>query len=299
MTSLPAADHPAPPEHPELPDGIAPPERTPPWPPWTSIAALVAGFGAAVVAAMIIGGVGAVFGAGFNHPPPAVSILSVIAQDLCLIGSALLFARMSGPPRPSQFGLQPPKRLGSAVGWVVGGYVAFVVLSYAWLSAIGQTNAKDTITDDLGAKGSTAALIGVAFVVTVLAPLAEELFFRGYFFGALRRLGLWPAAIFTGLAFGIVHVAGSPIAFILPLALLGTVLCLLRERTGSLYPGIVLHCINNSVALSSSEHWSWQVPVVLVVAPATIALLIWAGLRAWNCIIAPVQPGARVSAPTV
>jgi hypothetical protein len=294
MTSLPAADHPAPPEHPELPDGIAPPSRTPPWAPWTALGALVGGFGAAVVAALLIGGIGAVFGASLDNPPPGVSILSVIAQDVCLIGSALLFARMAGPPRPSQFGLQPPKRIGPAVGWVVLGYLTFVLLSYAWLSAIGQTNAKDTITDDLGAKGSTAALIGVAFVVTVLAPLAEELFFRGYFFGALRRLGLWPAALLTGLAFGVVHVAGSPVAFILPLALLGTLLCLLRERTGSLYPGIALHCINNSVALSSSEHWSWQVPVVLVAAPATIALLIWLGLRAWERIAAAGRPAAAV-----
>jgi hypothetical protein len=275
MTSLPAADHPAPPEHPELPDGIAPPERTPPWPPWTSIAALVVGFGAAVVAAMIIGGVGAVFGAGFNHPPPAVSILSVIAQDLCLIGSALLFARMSGPPRPSQFGLQPPKRLGSAVGWVVGGYVAFVVLSYAWLSAIGQTNAKDTITDDLGAKGSTAALIGVAFVVTVLAPLAEELFFRGYFFTALRSWkGVWPAAILTGLVFGGIHVGSAPAPFLVPLAVFGFLLCLLYWRTGSLYPCIVLHALNNCLAFGVSQNWDWQIPVLMVAALTVIAGLI-------------------------
>jgi membrane protease YdiL (CAAX protease family) len=86
----------------------------------------------------------------------------------------------------------------------------------------------------------------------------------------------------TGLAFGLVHVFGSPLVFIVPLAFLGAMLCLLRERTGSLYPGIALHCFNNSVALSSSEHWSWQVPVVLVGAPALIALLIWAGLRVWG-----------------
>jgi membrane protease YdiL (CAAX protease family) len=167
------------------------------------------------------------------------------------------------------------------VGYVVGGYLVFVVTSYLWLAIIGEPDAKDSITEDLGAQDSTVALIAVTFVVTVCAPLAEEFFFRGYFFGALRSNGFWPAALLTGLAFGLVHVFGSPIAFIVPLALLGVALCFIRERTGSLYPGIALHCINNSVAMASSEHWSWQVPVVLVLAPACIALLIWLGLRLW------------------
>jgi hypothetical protein len=78
-----------------------------------------------------------------------------------------------------------------------------------------------------------------------------------------------------------VHVAGSPIAFILPLAFLGALLCLIRERTGSLYPGIALHCVNNSFALASNEHWDWQIPVILVAAPAAIALIVWLGLRVW------------------
>ena len=56
---------------------------------------------------------------------------------------------------------------------------------------------------------------------------------------------------------------------------------LLQVETGSLYPGIALHCINNSVAMASGEGWSWQVPVVLVVAPLCCALLIWVGLRIW------------------
>ena len=291
MSSVSAADHPAPPEHPELPDGVEPPRRhdgwPPAWPAWTAPAALVAGFGATIAATIVLGGIGALFGAGFDHPPATISILSVVVQDACLIGAALLFARMVGPPRPLQFGLNPPRRMRSAVGWVVLGYLVFITVSYLWLSAIGQTGTKDTITEDLGAKGSTAALVGVTFVVTVCAPLAEEFFFRGYFFGALRNMGLWPAALLTGLAFGLVHVAGSPIAFILPLAFLGAMLCFIRERTGSLYPGIGLHCLNNSVAMSSSEHWSWQVPVVLVAAPACIALLVWLGLRVWRPLVTP------------
>lgn len=297
MTTVPAADaYPSPPEHPERP-GSEPaagwsPDRIPPWPGWTAPAALLAGFAGALVAALLIGGVGAIFGADIGDPPASVSILSVIAQDLCLIGAALLFARMVAYPRPGQFGLRMPASIKWSALYVAGGYVAFIILSYLWLAAIGQGNTKDKIVEDLGAKGSTIALIAVTFVVTVCAPLAEEFLFRGYFFGALRKNGFWFAALFTGLAFGTVHVFGSPIAFIVPLAVLGTALCFIREKTASLYPGIALHCLNNSIAMCSSEHWSWEVPVVLILSPAAIFLLLRLGLRVWPRPSAPVTAGA-------
>jgi membrane protease YdiL (CAAX protease family) len=293
MTTVPAAGaHPAPPEHPERPSSGPVAGLIPSWPAWTAPAALLAGFAAAVVAALVIGGVGAIFGASLSDSPPSVSILSVIAQDGCLIAAALFFARIVAVPRPSQFGLRPAPLKRSAL-FVIAGYVGFVLLSYLWLSLIGRPDAKDSIVEDLGAEDSTVALIAVTFVVTVCAPIAEEFFFRGYFFGALRSHGFWFAALFTGLAFGVVHVFGSPIAFIVPLALLGTALCLIREKTRSLYPGIALHCVNNSVAMCSSEHWSWQVPVVLVLAPAAVFLLVWLGLRAW-----PVSGPTTASAPS-
>jgi membrane protease YdiL (CAAX protease family) len=278
MTSVPAAEgHPVPPERPERPSAALPP-----WPGWSAPAALFAGFAGALFCAFLISIVAAIFGADSvgDDTPAAVSILSTIAQDGCLIAAAYLFARMVGLPRPAQFGLRLPQ-LKTAVIYVVGGYVAFFAFSVAWLAIIGEADAKDTITEDLGAKDSTVALIAVTFLVCVCAPLAEEFFFRGYFFGALRRNGFWPAALLTGLTFGIVHVFGSPIAFILPLAALGAGLCLIREKTGSLYPCIALHCINNTFAMSASEGWDWQVPVVLLASAACIVLFLRLALRAW------------------
>jgi membrane protease YdiL (CAAX protease family) len=293
MTSVPAAGHPAPPDHPELPAGAAPSGGAwpPTWPGWSAPAALLAGFAGALIVGLVISLVGLIFGAKSGNPPASVSLLSVIGQDVCLVGAALLFARMTGVPRPWQFGLRPAS-FWRSLGYVVAGYLIFILASYVWLQLIGQSNTKDTITQDLGADGSTIALIGVTFVVTVCAPLAEEFFFRGYFFGALRSMGLWPAAIMTGFAFGVVHVFGSPIAFIVPLALLGTGLCLLREYTGSLYPGIALHCVNNAMAMSSSQHWGWQIPVVLIGSLAAIALIIRVGLKVWNAVEAAPRPPA-------
>lgn len=289
MTSVPApTGYPAPPEHPERPR--LPGDRheggsiIPPWPGWTAPAALLAAFTGALVFAFIISALAAPFGASLSgdDTPASVNILATIAQDACFIASGLFFARLiAPPPRKDQFGLQMPLRIKQAIAFVVGGYVAFIAVSAAWLALIGQSDTKDTIVESLGAGDSTIALLGVTFIVCVCAPLAEEFLFRGYIFGALRSNGFWPAAILTGLLFGLVHVLGSPIAFILPLALLGGGLCFIREKTRSLYPGMALHCVNNTLALGSNQHWGWQVPVAMIASLALIAGLVWLGVRYW------------------
>jgi membrane protease YdiL (CAAX protease family) len=115
----------------------------------------------------------------------------------------------------------------------------------------------------------------------VLAPVCEEFLFRGFIFGALRNWrGPWPAAILTGVLFGGVHAGSAPAADLVPLAVLGVVLCVLYERTGSLYPCIGLHALNNSIAFGSLEGWS--VPGVLalvIVALGSISLLALALIR--------------------
>ncbi|MDX6685895.1 MAG: protease family protein, partial [Baekduia sp.] len=65
MTSVPAAGHPAPPDHPELPAGVAPAgDAWPPaWPGWSAPAALLAGFAGALVVGLVISLVGLILGA--------------------------------------------------------------------------------------------------------------------------------------------------------------------------------------------------------------------------------------------
>jgi membrane protease YdiL (CAAX protease family) len=81
------------------------------------------------------------------------------------------------------------------------------------------------------------------------AAIGEELCFRGMLFGGLReRLSLVPAALAAGAVFGALH-ALTGISAVPPLIAFGFVLCLLYEKTGSIVPGILLHALNNSVAL--------------------------------------------------
>ena len=274
---------------PELPEGV---ERKPRseslrWKPWMAWAALVAAFGGALAGALVIGAIGAAAGSSFANPSPAVSISATIVQDLSFIAAALLFAGIAGRPLPEQFGLRPT-RFWPAVGWIATAFAAFYAFTLVWVSILGVSPDDTKLPDELGVKDSTFALLAVAFLVAVVAPIAEEFFFRGFFFGALRNWkGPWPAAIITGVVFGAIHLGSAEAAFLLPLAFFGFALCLLRERTGSLYPGIALHCMNNSLAFGVSQHWGWEIAALFLCALTIISLVALAVRARWTPAPAP------------
>jgi membrane protease YdiL (CAAX protease family) len=247
----------------------------------------VAAFGGALVAALAIGVVAAVAGADFSNPTPAVNITATMAQDVCLVIAAVLFAGLAGRPRPADFGLRPT-HLWRALGWMAAAFVAFYLFTSVWVAIVGGNPNDEKLPKELGADESTVALLAVAFLVSVVAPVAEEFFFRGFFYGALRNWrGMWPAAIITGLVFGGIHAGSADAEFLPPLAFFGFALCLLRERTGSLYPCIVLHCANNSLAFGVSQNWGWEIPVLFLVALALITLAAMVVRARWEATPAP------------
>ncbi len=84
------------------------------------------------------------------------------------------------------------------------------------------------------------------FIIGFLAPFLEEIIFRGFLFGTMRsRFGPRRSMVYSSLLFAALH--QSLIAFI-PILFLAFILAYLYEKTGSLWPSIVLHIINNTVA---------------------------------------------------
>jgi membrane protease YdiL (CAAX protease family) len=88
-----------------------------------------------------------------------------------------------------------------------------------------------------------------AAVVAGVAPIVEELTYRGLGFTLLARFGQTMAIILVGVLFGLGH--GLVVALPVLIAF-GIGLALLRSRTESVYPSIVLHAIFNSFALASA-----------------------------------------------
>ena len=263
------------------------------WSPWTAPVALLSGVALAAVGALIVDLPALPLGVKItsSHVPPGVVIADTAVQDVAFVAVAVFFAQLGGRALGAwQLGLRPT-RLSRAVWLVLLLLLAFLVLNVIW-SAIFHTG-KEKLLEQLGTRQSTVLLLLSAVLTCVIAPVSEEVLFRGYVFSALRNWrGTWPAAVITGVTFGAVHLGSAPTVDLVPLAALGFGLCLLYRATGSLYPCIAAHSLNNSLAFGSLEDWGWQIPVLMAAALALIGLLALALMRAGVIAPEPKPPGA-------
>jgi uncharacterized protein len=247
-----------PPDPPELPEAAA---RPPGWPAWYAPVAFVVVFGlTTVLAGMLL----AITGTDTHDSSAAVTIVGTLIQSGVFIGTAVMFASFVDKPRPWQFGLRRT-RFWPAVGWAALALFAFY-LSAVVYTAVVNPDVKQTVTEDLGADQGTAGLIIAGVVVIVVAPIAEEFFFRGFFYRALRnRFAIPVAALLDGAVFGFIHwdfSSAHGLLIVPPLALLGVILCLVYERTGSLFPAMAIHAFNNSLAYAGQVNGGWEVSVL-------------------------------------
>jgi len=94
------------------------------------------------------------------------------------------------------------------------------------------------------APGALAFYLGTG---ALLVPLAEEVLFRGFAYAGIRRLvGSGGALVLTALLFGVAHAA---LAVLLPIFVLGLMLCWLYERTGSLAAPVAAHALHNGITI--------------------------------------------------
>jgi membrane protease YdiL (CAAX protease family) len=293
MSSVPPSsfEHPGPPpSRPELPEGVWRPEPSPPqerdalprWPLWSPFAAMLGTLVVAVVGVGVIALIVELAGGDTGGDTPAgVTIGGTFVQDVALIGAAWFLAHVVDPPATAaKFGLRAP-RWRSAIGWMALAFVGFFVFGAIWTRLL-DIKETDDLPKELGADNSTVALVAVAILVCVVAPIAEELFFRGFCFTALRRtLGMLPAAVLTGMIFGAIHLGGTQVEFIVPLMVFGLFLCLLYVWTDSLLPCITLHAFNNSLALGYTQHWgAWTLLAMAGAIAAVLAITLPVARRA-------------------
>jgi uncharacterized protein len=231
-----------PPEPPELPEAARPR-----WPPWYAPVALLTSLGTILTAGLPV--LPVILVAGVSETLAAVSLLVLlIVQDGLLVGFALLFANFKRRPRAWHFGARAT-RFWPTAGWAALGLVVLVGVELAYL---GLLDVDESNVDQLG-KDSPWAGVAVALATIVVAPVAEEVFFRGFFYRALRtRLRVWSASLIDGVVFAALHFQGPDTAVILPvIAVVGVGLCLVYERTGSLFSVIAIHAAFNTFATVS------------------------------------------------
>jgi membrane protease YdiL (CAAX protease family) len=160
------------------------------------------------------------------------------------------------------------------VGWVLLAFAVMIGFEFGYIELfeIDETNVEELGEDSL------VAGFAVSLAVIVVAPVAEEIFFRAFFYRALRtRLPVLSAALIDGLVFGVLHFQGIDTAIILPvIAVFGVGQCLVYERTGSLFAVIAIHAAFNTVAMLSIA----PLPAILV---GVLVIL--------GCLVAPPRTG--------
>jgi uncharacterized protein len=172
-------------------------------------------------------------------------VLATAAVDLVLIGYALLAARASHAPVGPTLALRRVP-----LGW--GAKLALAVfLGLTVLDLVSEplvhAGKKQGIAPTHSPQGERQWLVlGLALVaLVVIAPIAEELVFRGLCFAALGRFALPASAALFALAHGL------PVLLV-PIFVAGLGIGWLRQRTGSLYPGLAVHMALNATALAAA-----------------------------------------------
>ena len=186
---------------------------------------------------------GLAFAPTTDPPPLGWAVASTAAGGLVASAYCLALARRRGGLAALGFRPASPAALGLALA-LVG---AFFLLATAWSSLVehlvGEQPVQAITRQVLADPQAWSSRLALAYGV-LLAPLVEELLFRGFLLVPLvARIGPTRGLLLTALMFGVLHAADP---WTVPLLVVfGLVLGALRLRSGSLLPPLLLHLGNN------------------------------------------------------
>jgi uncharacterized protein len=232
----PAAHVPAPPSR-RRPSWAAPsPTRTHRW----GLGAYLLAEAVFLLASVLI----RIFLIGDDQPTVGVLIIGLAAPTVLAAGTALLITRLRGNGPRIDLRLEWSWRevgLGLAFGF--GGLALTIPASIMYVAIVGQ-DASSAVGDALGGiRAGPVLAILVLLIVVFIAPMCEEILYRGLLWGGVERLaGRWVAFAVTTAMFALAHfeITRTPLLLIVAIPI-----AVARLYTGRLLPAIVAHQVNN------------------------------------------------------
>ncbi|HEX6022784.1 MAG TPA: type II CAAX endopeptidase family protein [Solirubrobacter sp.] len=206
--------------------------------------------------------------------PNGLTLVLMAVQNIGFIFGAWIAVRLAlNATPPEQFGLRRVRGIGRAIGLAAAVYGAFWFVTVVLTLAFGQPD-EQALVSDLKDEDSLGALIAFAVLLCVVAPIAEELFFRGFMYTILApRIGYVWAALLVGTLFGLGHAFGAELIAVVALSAFGIGLCVLYWRTQSIIPCMALHALNNSITFGVVKDPSPLLFAGVVVASVGIVTL--------------------------
>jgi hypothetical protein len=184
---------------------------------------------------------------------PDLESLGAVLTLQAIVAAAMIYvpfqvARAEGFADPRELGLGPS--VASPVKTAALAYLAY--LGCAILISALLSPEQEDITRELGADQGALGALAAFFLIVIAAPVAEEVFFRGFLFAGIRSQAPFAiAALVSSGIWGLFHFTGEdswPV--VLQLSVFGVILAAVYERTGSIRPTIALHMINNGIAFA-------------------------------------------------
>lgn len=140
-----------------------------------------------------------------------------------------------------------PRALGLAAAAIAAIYLCEAIVS---LIPLPQSPGKEQgLTPTHWESAHAGAFAANLVLFALVAPFVEELTFRGLGQSLLLFLGRWQSIIIVGFAFGLAHGLLEALLVLVPF---GIVLAYLRDRTDSVYPGMIVHGLFNGIALAAA-----------------------------------------------
>jgi membrane protease YdiL (CAAX protease family) len=175
-------------------------------------------------------------------------VLLISTQAALLLVSWLLVFRPNALAALPRFpGPDPARAVRMGLGWGVVAWIGASVVSagvVVLLQALGIEVEPQAAEQALDLVEPWVAVLAIV----VLAPIAEELFFRGVVFNAfLRERGPRMAYIGSAAMFAVIHLS---VVALLPIFLLGLALAWVYDRTGNLIAPIVMHAVVNGISVA-------------------------------------------------
>ena len=198
-------------------------------------------------------------------------LLLIVVQDAAYVAAAVGFGYLRGRPRAWHFGL----RATAARRTVLITIAATVLILGFELGFAELVGIDDSDTDELGTDEGFVPALAFSLAAIVVAPVAEEFFFRAFFYRALRnRLRVWSACLITSMVFAALHLqyVATPLVFVI-IAVFAVGTCLVYEATGSLFAVISIHAIFNTLATAGTDA-GYAVPISVGAAVLVACVLV-------------------------
>lgn len=147
------------------------------------------------------------------------------------------------------------RSIGVGLAWLAAAYPLILLAQVVSYSALPEGASPQDIVEFLSADTSWGGRMAVAVLAVGVAPVAEEVVFRGYLQGVLRQLvGRVAGLAIPSLLFAGIH---SHVPSYLGLFVFGMALALIYERTGNLWASVAAHAVFNAVSVCAAIFWPW------------------------------------------